>query len=459
MTDRDSTTAALDRLSDANPVPGTGSAPPFADVLARVEASPARTRVGGLLVPLVGVAVALAVVLVIGLSLSSDRNRPAPRRPAAGHGVQTRTPRAPSGGMPGLVTPMGFGFAPGGAGFVSFVQCLPDRLCGCCGPGSTAGSVQTNWLATTTDAGRSWDVARSSLSLKQPVLTGRDGWAVATTGGHTEVIVVSHDGGVRWTVARTAGSPEQLVSVAAGEVWSVGADNGTTIVMHGATGGSALSATARQPASGDHFFQVIAAGAGTAYVYTYASNGSEARPSFVTHDDGRTWQPIAALCPVGYAPAFVSAGSPEALWAGCNAVSGRLIERLTTRHEATGVLRRSDDGGRHWRVLPQPLGDMSPVQAASASVAWATDSHGDILRTTDGGAHWTKVWTVSGSQPHALAGYLPQLALESQSADSAAVLVLLMRGSPRNPRFTNFVMYRTTNAGRSWTPTVVALPR
>jgi photosystem II stability/assembly factor-like uncharacterized protein len=453
MTDRDSTTAALDRLRDANPVPGTGNAPPFADVLARVEASPSRTRVGSLLVPLVGVAVALAVVLVIGLSLSSDRNRPALRRPAAGHGAQTHTPRAPSGGMPGLITPTGFGFAPGGAGFVSFVQCQPDRRCGCCGPGSTAGSVHTNWLATTTDGRRSWHVAPSSFSLIQPVLTGRDGWALGSTGGRTAVMFVSHDGGLRWTVARTAVSPEQPVSVAAGEAWSVGADNRTMIVMHGATGGSALLATARQPASGDHYFQVVAGGAGTAYVYTYASNGSEARPTFVTRDDGRTWQPIAAPCPVGYAPAFVSAGGPEALWAGCD------VLHVTKRNEATGVLLRSDDGGRHWRVLPQPSGGMFPVHTASASVAWAADSNGDILRTTDGGAHWTKVWTVSGSQPHALAGYLPQLALESQNADSAAILVLLTGGSPRHPKFTNFVIYRTTNAGRSWTPTVVALPR
>jgi hypothetical protein len=451
MTDRDSTIAALDSLRDANPVPGSGSAPPFADVLARAQASPSRSRVRSLLVPVVGVAVALAVVLVIGLSVSSDHKRPAPRRPAAPP-AQTRTPRVPSGGMPGVIQPLGFGVALGGTGFISFYQCQPDRRCGCCGPSSRAGSTLTNWLATTTDAGRSWQVAPSSFRLfGQPVLSGRDGWAMGLRGTSTELIFVSHDGGLRWTVAHTPGSPFGL-SVAAGEVWSLAYVSGRGyLVLHGAIGGSALAPTAQQPAIGDHSPQVVAVGASTAYVYTYAHNGSEGPLSFVTHDDGRTWQPAAAACPVGYAPDVVSAGGPDALRAGCVAFM---------HDKVRNVVRRSDDGGRHWRVLPQPFGGIGPLESVSASVAWAQDGDGDILRTIDGGTHWTKVWTVSGSQPRALAvRYLPQLALESQNADRAAILVMLSRGSPRHPRFTNFVIYQTTNAGRSWTPTVVALPR
>lgn len=81
---------------------------------------------------------------------------------------------------------------------------------------------------------------------------------------------------------------------------------------------------------------------------------------------------------------------------------------------------------------------------------------GRVVRSTNGGRTWSIVWTVSGSQPAALAGHSPLLIAEGTSA--ATVLVSLTHGHVgKQAKYTNLVVYRTRDGGARWRASVVRL--
>ncbi len=120
---------------------------------------------------------------------------------------------------------------------------------------------------------------------------------------------------------------------------------------------------------------------------------------------------------------------------------------------------RSTDGGTGWSRMRLPFIPLYAFEPVSSRVAWSQGVHGTIYRTADGGASWQPVWQSGGPHGRSTPGFSP--ILSAQSADDASLLVQLTRGPTSHdgvPRSTNLIVYRTSNAGRSWYPSVVKLP-
>jgi photosystem II stability/assembly factor-like uncharacterized protein len=439
----------LDRLRRSNPVTTDVSAPPIDGVLRRIAAEeipPPSTsrwpRLAGAVGPTLSAvaAIAVAVVAIVVVGGHADRT-PAVPTPTSSAPIAS-TPTAPAGGMRGVVEAYGVAFPDPEHGLISLEQCQPCH----------AAQVYADWLAATTDGGRSWTVQRRPWTLFDPRFSGaRDGWAfglrlVPGTPGIAGDYD-THDGGRTWSPASSVLPADGAgnVSVAGGEVWAVGVDCNPgcrAAVMRGPASGSSLPATPAQPISGRVNLQVEAGSADAAYVE--ASVGREVM-HFATHDGGRTWQRISTACRHGVGDAALAAGGPTSLWEQCLAAG-----------DAT-VLGRSGDGGRHWHTYPLPLGGLYELKPITSRIAWAVTVHGGVIRTTDGGEHWSAMWSVGRSQPTGLQGHSASLSV--QSAETAEVIVSLTRGHVQHhAQYTNFVVYRTTDGGRSWQPSVVRLP-
>jgi photosystem II stability/assembly factor-like uncharacterized protein len=467
----------IGRVRDADPLPEGSVAPPFELVYAEHRVVVRRggrdwgKRTLGLLAPALVVAMSLGAIVVAVVLV---RARPAVRThrgPVASgqHRSTTRpaaTPTIPSGGMSGHVTVHGAGFNSQGAGVISVEQCLRCQANG----NPTARATFHDWLVTTADGGSSWTLSATDYYLQDPLLRGRDGWAgglVLLTrkqgagpagwkpGVGTARYLHSGDNGRSWTVAPSA-APNlggSATSLAGDEVWAFGLDANAT-VLHGQVGGARLSATAAQPLINgyDTNTHVAAAGAQTAYVI----NANLPRQSYVTHDDGRSWQQLTRPpCNGPYAAADLDAASGQTVWITC--VDGHLRKP---------TLLRSLDGGHSWERLAIQLGNDSfeSFVATSAEDAWVMDSAQTLLRTTDAGATWTPVWSADNtrvsplSRPIGQVDIAPFPILSVQSSDSASIVTLLNRGTTqRQAKLTNLAVYRTTDGGQSWSPHVVPL--
>ncbi len=444
---------ALDRLRANNPLPHGSSAPELETLLGRLETiapGPRRLRPFRPLVPILGVAVALGVLIgALGVLRAGHR------APVGRHHVSRQpvvVPAAPKGGMPGFVFLSGAGLASSSGGVISLQQCL-----GCRDDGNqTAHSRDLYWLARTVDGGRHWSLTKEHYSIEQPLFVGQDGWAggleaAGPQAGGIAEYYVTHDGGRTWRVAPAAAPNEggALVSVGGGEVWATGVTPTNVTILHAPVAGSRLGATASQPIHGSWTnVQVMAGGSGTAYVF----NADAPRQTFVTHDDGRTWQRMQPPCPSGERGGLTAAYG-DTIWADCNSP--------TSQQQA---LERSDSGGRSWqRLHPGPAGPVQ-LQPVSAEAGWAVSGH-DVLRTTDGGATWSAVWSEANSQPPSLRSQLPppiaagpNPLLIAQSPTSASLVVAIAHGRlGQHSKLTNLVVYRTTDGGRTWQPYIVPL--
>lgn len=446
----------LELLRAANPLPYGSAAPPVERVLERIHGE---RRVGhgrrartGALVPAVGAAVAIAVVaLALGLIRVHHRGAPAHRTP-----VMQPVPSPPRGGMRGVVSLYGTGFASQGAWLISLEQCLGYR-----NGNPTSHTQCRDWLASTTNAGAFWRVAHRPWLVFEPRFSGSDGWAAGlqalSGGGGLARFYVTHDGGRSWSAATSAAPAlgEQTVSVGGGEAWAVGsgcAPGCMVTIMHGAVGGSRLLATAAQPISGSYTnVEVVAAGPHTAYV----NNPDAFGQAFVTHDDGRSWQRIAPPCPRDSFGRIASDASSGPVWATCDGGHG-----VTT-------LTRTTNGGRSWEPLANHFDELFQLQPVSAQVAWGASPKGFVVRTTDGGLTWSTVWSARASQAAALRSTGPWVecldgcaaTLAAQSATSASMVIGLTHGHVgEKAGFTNLVVYRTSDGGATWHPSVVRLP-
>jgi photosystem II stability/assembly factor-like uncharacterized protein len=438
----------LYRVSASNPLPNGSTAPALDVVLARIESAPRRPvrRAVRFLVPAISVAIAILVLVVALGSLRTNHKHPA--------GVPTTRPSiavVPSGGMRGQVSAYGAGFSSATNGVISLQQCV-----GCRNGGPTAHSTTHSWLLTTDDGGQTWTLSATHYYVQLPLFAGASGWAggLQATGpksGGIARFYVTHDGGRSWSVAPAAAPNEggSTVSLGGGEVWATGLST-KVAVLHAPVGGSRLNATASQPISGDQTnVRAIAGGSGTAYVF----NGADSRQMFVTHDDGRTWQHIHPQCPTADSASLIAAYG-DTVWANCS----------TARGTTTG-LARSSDGGQSWKDLPPPSAAVFGLQPVSANVAWLLLPGGKVLRTGDGGLKWHTVWSPA-SAPHALQSTVPKVQAElsglpiltAQTPSSASIVTEITRGHVgQQAKFTNLVVYRTTDGGRSWHPYVVSL--
>jgi photosystem II stability/assembly factor-like uncharacterized protein len=441
----------LEFLRTENPVPHGSTAPPMEWVLAQVEhAEPqpaARRRIAFALVPTVAVAATLVVVaVVIVLAVTHRGQAPAHLPPATHTTVPSPQSLMPSGGMHGALVIQGAASPSSDDILVNFSQCPACRA-------GAAVDPSRFWQALTADGGRSWHIARTPLDLAMFGIGGADAWAQGAGSDRMLRFFASHDGGRSWHVAPSDDPAPGYggVSIAGGEVWSLG---------NGCVGTHCADAVLRAPASGDRITQtvgqpplghsanvsVVAATRDSAYVLTGGTLGSADVRLFATHDGGRTWQRVAPPCAPGSFGSLY--GRASALWATCE-----------SRHDAT-ELRRSTDDGQHWTTRSTMTGSYQ-LQVASARVAWAVESDGRVLRTSDSGRSWAQVWYSGRPEPAAPANAPPGLNrawgmfLTVQSRTTATVIVQVSAGRPAR---TDFVTYRTTDGGRTWSPSVVRLP-
>lgn len=437
---------SLARLRAINPVTDETSAPPITLIRARIAAeagfdalagharSPRRRRaLAGVLIPALSIAVALIVALVALITVGHGVRAHRAVTPSR-HGTRpsSRLPDAslPRGGMPGVVQLWGSALSSQGTGIVSFEQCNP-----CSNTQRFA-----EWMATTADAGTRWALRARPFYLFAPQFSGaRDVWGDGQDrGAIVNGVWVSHDAGRTWArvaLPDLANEPGD-VSAAGGEVWAVAAQCGATCatrILHGSAAGSTLTATVGQPAAHAMDAQVIAAGAGSAYVATAIGHSTR---RYVTHDDGRAWQVTSNACRAGIADTALAADGPTSLW-----------EQCTLGHDHF-VVARSTDSGHHWTEYPMPFGGLQQLEPTGGGSAWALSDTGVVIRTVDGGATWTAVLR-PGRETSLLAA----------SAQRAVVVRAVGRGHvDHHSANTNLIAYRTTDGGTDWRPSVVRLP-
>lgn len=215
------------------------------------------------------------------------------------------------------------------------------------------------------DHGQTWRQAESVPT--RALLTGvcfgntREGVAV----GHDEVILVTHDAGLTWSLAHFAPESQQplldVTCAADGRVIAVGAygvyfssrDGGTNWSERKFTALAGKAAAGREPASDG-------ASGGVAAV-------DDASRESAAGDVGRDFHLNK-----------IAAASPLTLYI---AAEG-------------GHLYRTDDGGEMWRGLPSPYdGSFFGVKALGGDVVLAYGLRGNLFRSEDAGANWRKVET------------------------------------------------------------------
>jgi photosystem II stability/assembly factor-like uncharacterized protein len=165
---------------------------------------------------------------------------------------------------------------------------------------------------------------------------------------------------------------------------------------------------------------------------------------FVTHDDGRSWR---RLPPLYCANGKLSLATPTVLYAECRPLPQQTVEII-----------RSTDGGLHWqRVATEPEG--FTLVPAGRAVLWAITEHmlsprvvyGQVTRSTDGGVHWQPVF--NGPR---VPGTVVNNTIVATGPSSADLLVSATRGGRKGePPSTALVVYRTADAGRSWTTSAI----
>ena len=400
-------------LARANPVPPTVAPEPIDGVLARIAdetVSGDRPRISPaarplrFIAPMIGTAVALAVAAAAIVLVHA----PAHHRTPSGSPTTPATPSpgfVPAGGMRGMVAPDGVAFSSRDDGVVSITQSSlghPPRT--------------RDWLATTHNAGRSWNVVRTSYALQSPMFAdAKDGWAFGVS--QVARYYVTHDGGASWRPARlTDGQIAYTtpLAVAGGAVWAVG--NQCPIhkacryaVLRGIATGSTLAPTPSQPAPKAQTMIIAAGSAETAYETTTTNGGGTVR-TYGTHDGGRHWTRITTGCP-GSAPAPIG---NTVLWETC----------------APDTVAISHDSGASWQRHTTTLDTITQVVPTSATTAWAVTSHHALLRTTDAGRRWHGY---PYRRPPAAGGQRPDLIspLSVLSATSAAIAIDFPTGHHR----------------------------
>jgi photosystem II stability/assembly factor-like uncharacterized protein len=180
-------------------------------------------------------------------------------------------------------------------------------------------------------------------------------------------------------------------------------------------------------------------------------------------DDGATWQPIFddhATTSIG--DVAVAPSNPDIVWVGTG-------EANLFRASMPGAgIYRSDDGGRTFahrgladthtiaRILVHPS-DPAIVYVAASGHAWTENEMRGVFKTTDGGGTWAKVLY---RRPDAGA---IDLVMDPSNPDTlyAATWQRTRRkwSDPRaEPGYTESGLWKTTDAGRTWSPINQGLP-
>ena len=264
-----------------------------------------------------------------------------------------------------------------------------------------------------------------------------DGYAFGAGGGPLDEsrLYWTGDGGKTWrfALARFRYSPPQVVVITDGRAYvlvvpeNCSAKGPCKSVQLASSPVTSHTWTARPlpltVSEAENQFGWAALGSNVWLILTSVSNAR----LLVSHDAGRTFS---KLTPGGYLGALgcsLTATSPTTLWGFCATGNG-------------GYAIRSTDGGRSFVSLRTP-GGMSNnilIYPVSDSEAMFYPLAGDMWLTQDGGRHFTSLLRIP---------YSSEYTCEVALASARTWLVLASSGYGRN---TSYLMWRTTNAGRSW---------
>ncbi|HXL92774.1 MAG TPA: hypothetical protein VN969_27905 [Streptosporangiaceae bacterium] len=302
-------------------------------------------------------------------------------------------------------------------------------------------------LLGTSDGGTRWRVLATLPAAVNRVQFGSAGFGVATSDACLAdqaltrcpgQLLVSHDGGVRWTVALTGAGPVFATVNAAGQLWAA-----STVV-----GGRTGSVDARFATSTDGGLRwqrlgqvsglgtvspdvqmTLVLGAGGrgaegqlawASMYdqlTCAMEGCSVADLLATRDSGRSWSQVSLpdSYPDECAPIEIALSSG---WASVSRNGAACSPPL-------GLVYSHGPSG--WAQLPPwQLSGITSLTAVSQDVAYAIGDQGVLSRTTDGGQHWTQVLPApvpTGSLAAAGAGTV----FGAQDASGAGAI---LRGGP-----------------------------
>jgi photosystem II stability/assembly factor-like uncharacterized protein len=271
-------------------------------------------------------------------------------------------------------------------------------------------------LLATADGGRHWRVAATLRQAVNQVQFASARLGVATSDaclvnlGQSRCpgqILLSRDGGARWTTVLRADAPVFATVTATGRLWaaeitpSVFGKNGpspsaitfTTSVDSGHSWHRLGRVTNLGALTGEVKVSLAATASGGltwASVFdplSCAMHGCGVADLLRSGTGGRTWRPaaLADIHPDDCASdGIVFSAAPDgSTWAaqGRNGAACAPPLGLLYRHGAAG-----------WQELPPwPLDEISSLSAVSQSVAYAISDRGVLLVTHDGGAHWTQL--------------------------------------------------------------------
>jgi photosystem II stability/assembly factor-like uncharacterized protein len=311
-------------------------------------------------------------------------------------------------------------------------------------------------LLATADGGRHWRVAATLPKAVNQVQFFSDGLGLATSDSCLANLALQHcpgqvllsrDGGTRWTPVLSGSGPEFATATAAGQLWAAevspssfaasGPGPADIKVVTSTDGGRTWRLLGRLgnlgPLSPEVRLTLAANQSGLAWATVYdqlscAMHGCSAADLLHSSNGGRTWSE----------PALADAypdecGSDSIIFSA--APDGTALA-ATGRNGAAcyppyGLAYQYSPSG--WVQLPPwQLTQITALDAVSQDVAYALSDQGVLSRTNDGGYDWAQV--LPAPSPAGLVDALsPTTALAAQDqADAGAIL-------------------RSDNGGRSWT--------
>ena len=322
-----------------------------------------------------------------------------------------------------------------------------------CPSASSKASCRRN-LTETTDGGRDWRVVAVMPHDVNQIQFVTDSFGIATGDGCLAEpsatrcpgqILVTRDGGARWTRVLAAASPVFAAASNTGQLWAAETAAGTGGELSAAVtfltstdGGHSWQQTGQSaagpPLTPEVQIHLAAGRSGQLWASLFdpgscAMHGCGTAELLQSEDGGRTWSTVnlsSGELGCGWSSITFSAAPDGSVMAAAGVNGAACSPPL-------GMLYGYGPSG--WRELPSwALTSVASIAAVSRTVAYAITGEGVIARTSDSGQHWTQL--------------LPALAPAGQVDAVSATTAL--GDEDAGGAFDTGAVLRTENSGRSW---------
>ncbi len=281
-----------------------------------------------------------------------------------------------------------------------------------------------------------------------------DGYAFGSGGPLNETrLYWTGDGGKTWrfALARFRNSPPQVVAITGGRAYVlVGTNCSPGLCKSLQLASSPVTSdtwTARPvPLTVGEVEKPFGWAVFASTVWVIMTSGRSAH-LLVSHNGGTTFS---KLTPGGRAFSKMTAGGLGALGCNLTATSPTTLWGFCASDNGGDAIRSTDGGrsfvsvrtpGGNYLLTPGGMSNYFVIYPTSDSEAIFSPDSGDVWLTRDGGKHFTSLLRI----PHS-SEYTCQVALAS--GRTWLVFAFSFYRQPRSP----YLMWRTTNAGRSWQP-------